>query len=249
MTTTIIDVAHIRPLSRPEAVTLAATEFDRLLDLLRSLDAGDWARPTDCELWDVRAMVAHVVGAAEAQASVREFAHQMRVAKNRTDGLMIDAMTATQVRERAGLSPAQLVARLSAIAAKAVRARRRLPRPLRGVRIKVDPPYDRERWTLGYLNDVIFNRDAWMHRIDITQATGRPMMLTPEHDGRIVADVVAEWARRHGRPFEIVLDGDAGGAFRQGDDGESLRLDAVQYCRILSGRAEGAGLLSTEVPF
>ena len=73
--------------------------------------------------------------------------------------------------------------------------------------------------------------------------------MTPEHDGRIVADVVAEWARRHGRPFTLELEGPAGGTFQHGDGGERTTLDAVEFCRILSGRAVGTGLLSTEVPF
>jgi hypothetical protein len=34
-----------------------------------------------------------------------------------------------------------------------------------------------------------------------------------------------------------------------GDGGEYIELDAVEFCRILSGRAKGTGLLSTEVPF
>jgi hypothetical protein len=34
-----------------------------------------------------------------------------------------------------------------------------------------------------------------------------------------------------------------------GEDGERLELDAVEFCRTSSGRAEGAGLLSTFVPF
>jgi hypothetical protein len=75
------------------------------------------------------------------------------------------------------------------------------------------------------------------------------MVLTPEHDGRLVADVVAEWVRRHGKPVELTLTGPAGGSFVAGESGENLELDAVEFCRILSGRAQGAGLLSTEVPF
>ena len=95
----------------------------------------------------------------------------------------------------------------------------------------------------------ILTRDPWMHRADVARATGREMVLTPEHDGRIVADAVAEWARRHGRPFRLTLTGPAGGEFVSGDGGEVLTLDAIEFCRVLSGRVEGAGLLSQEVPF
>jgi hypothetical protein len=143
----------------------------------------------------------------------------------------------------------EIVERLAAVAPKAVRGRRRFPAPLRKMRMKVDAPFDMERWTLGYLYDVIFNRDTWMHRVDISRAVGREMVLTPDHDGRIVADVVAEWARRHGKPVTLTLTGRAGGSYSAGDAGEQLELDAVEFCRILSGRAEGAGVLTTEVPF
>ena len=88
-----------------------------------------------------------------------------------------------------------------------------------------------------------------MHRVDIARATGREIVLTPEHDGRIIADVVAEWARRHGQPFTLTLTGPAGGAFVAGDGGDPITIDAVEFCRILAGRADGAGLLTQEVPF
>jgi hypothetical protein len=106
-----------------------------------------------------------------------------------------------------------------------------------------------ETWRMGYLLDVILTRDPWMHRVDIARATGRDLVLTPEHDGRIVADVVAEWARRHGRPFTLTLTGPAGGTFVAGNGGESITVDAVEFCRTLAGRADGSGLLTQEVPF
>jgi len=96
---------------------------------------------------------------------------------------------------------------------------------------------------------VMFTRDVWMHRVDLCRATGQPMVLTPDHDGRIVADVVADWARRHGQPFTLRLDGPAGGSFAAGGGGPDMRLDAVEFCRILSGRGTGDGLLATFVPF
>ena len=96
-------------------------------------------------------------------------------------------------------------------------ARRRTMAPVRwAVRLKNDPPFDAERWRYGFLVDTIFTRDTWMHRLDISRATGRPMELTAGHDGRLVADVVTEWARRHGQPFALTLTGTAGGQWRSG---------------------------------
>jgi hypothetical protein len=106
-----------------------------------------------------------------------------------------------------------------------------------------------ETWRMGYLLDIVLTRDTWMHRADLAKATGRAMELTAEHDGRIVADAVAEWGRRHGQPFVVHLTGVAGGTFTQGEGGEQITMDAVDFCRILSGRGTGEGLLQQLVPF
>jgi uncharacterized protein (TIGR03083 family) len=247
---TIIGTDLAAALGHREAMTLAATEFDRMGAQLTALAPADWARPTVCELWDVRGMAAHVLGMAEAQASFRQFAHDFRAAGKRTSGKMIDEMSATQVRERAALTPAAIISRLATVAPKAVRARRRTPAFIRwAVRLKNDPPFDSERWRYGYLVDIIFTRDTWMHRLDISRATSVPMNLTAGHDGRIVDDVVSEWARRHGKPFALKLTGPAGGEWRSGDAGDCLELDALDFCWIVAARESGAGLMTTKVPF
>ena len=250
MKTGLINAAGAAPLGHREAMRLAETEFARMVAQLRSLSPEDWDRPTVCELWDVRAMATHVLGMAEAQASFRQFAHDFRAAGKRTSGKMIDEMSATQVRERAAMTTASIVSRLAAVAPKAVRARRRTPALVRwAVRLKNDPPFEAERWPYGYLVDIIFTRDMWMHRLDISRATKLPMDLTAGHDGRLVADVVTEWARRHAQPFALKLTGPAGGHWRSGEAGERLELDALDFCWIVAARQSGAGLMATKVPF
>jgi hypothetical protein len=75
------------------------------------------------------------------------------------------------------------------------------------------------------------------------------MALTPSHDGLLVADVVAEWGRRHGQAFSLNLTGPAGGRWQVGEVDEQLELDAVDFCLAVGGRQPGTGLLNTEVPF
>lgn len=250
MGTVTTDAGITAPLGHREAMKLAEGELARMVALLRSLCADDWGRPTVCELWDVRAMASHVLAMAESQASFRQFARDFRAAGKRKGGKMIDAMTATQVDERSSLTPDAIVSRLQAVAPKSVKARRRTPAPMRwGVRMKQDPPFDAERWRFGYLVDTIFTRDTWMHRLDISRATGRPMELTAGHDGRLIDDVVADWAHRHGQPFMLTLTGPAGGSWQVGDSGEQLDLDALDFCWFLGSRQQGTGLLATEVPF
>ncbi len=70
-TSAVPDVAGIPKLGHAEAMVLAAAEFQNMSTLLAQLRPDEWTRPTVCGLWDVRAMVAHVVGMADAQASYR----------------------------------------------------------------------------------------------------------------------------------------------------------------------------------
>jgi uncharacterized protein (TIGR03083 family) len=238
------------PLRHGEAMGLAETELARMVAQLDSLSPEDWARPTVCELWDVRALASHVLGMAEAQASFRQFSHDYRAAGKRVGGKMIDAMTATQVAERSSMTPAAIIERLAAVAPRAVKARRRSPAPMRwAVRMKQDPPFDAERWRFGYLVDTIFTRDTWLHRLDVSRATGRAMVMSADHDGRLIADVVAEWARRHGQPFTLILTGLAGGCWHAGAGGETLELDALDFCWTVGSRRQASGLLATMVPF
>jgi hypothetical protein len=101
---------------------------------------------------------------------------------------------------------------------------------------------------------VILTRDPWMHRLDLARATGQDLVLTADHDGVIVADIVAEWARRHGQPYRLELTGPAGGNWSSGIGGEEIVMDAVDFCRIVAGRpgsvgGKSWGLLTTQVPF
>jgi uncharacterized protein (TIGR03083 family) len=251
MQSTAIPVERIPSLEHEEAMRLAQTEHQRLIDLVDQLGAEEWTHPTDCTGWDVTAVLAHVLGMLELDADSAEAARQGKAAHERataTGESWIDALTALQVADRAHLEPAQLAAALRTAAPQSLAARTQATAEERAMVFNPGPPYD-EEWTRGYLIDVIHARDPWMHRIDICRATGSELTLTSDHDGRIVADVVAEWVRRHGQPCTAVLDGPAGGIYTHGEGGAQLHLDAVHFCRALSGRAPADGLLSHQVPF
>jgi uncharacterized protein (TIGR03083 family) len=242
-------------LDRKVAMRLAAEEYERFVAQLRALAPADWSARTCCPAWDVHAMACHVLGMAEMAASVPEQIRQMRQAR-KAGGLFIDALTGLQVGKHAHRSPADLVARLAEVGPKAATGRRRTPAPIRRLPMGEQPVDETgrhtEKWTVGYLTDVILTRDPWMHRSDIAVAVGRPMTLTPEHDGVLVADIAAEWAARHGQPCSLTLTGPAGGHWQWGgadEEAPSYELDAVEFCRILAGRSTGEGLLTTRVPF
>jgi uncharacterized protein (TIGR03083 family) len=237
-------------ITRGEARVLADEEFGRFAATAATLTADEWAMPTDCTGWDVRKMALHVLGSADAQASVREFLHQLRrglpLNKDIDSHHWVDGLNELQIRQREQLSNEELIARLAAVGPKAVKGRWGTPPPMRYLPLPFGPPIG---WApLKYLLDVGFTRDVWAHRIDIHQAIGRPMHLTADHDGRLVADIVAEWAKIHREPFELVLDGPAGGKFTQGVDGERVELDALEFIRTLAGRRPATGVLSHPLP-
>jgi uncharacterized protein (TIGR03083 family) len=229
---------------------LARTEYQRFGEILRTLSPTDWSKPTNCQEWDVRALASHVLGMADMAASVREGARQRKLALN-SDGVFIDELTALQVRERLDLTGAEITAQFAAVGSKAARGRRLAPWFIRRRPMPVTQDIDGipEAWTVGFVNDVILTRDTWMHRVDVALATGKQLVLTADHDGVLVADVVAEWKARHGADFDLTLTGPAGGTWSHGTEGEVIRMDAAEFCRALSGRAPQPGLLRFSVPF
>ncbi|MFP5312595.1 MAG: maleylpyruvate isomerase family mycothiol-dependent enzyme [Actinomycetes bacterium] len=250
------DVAAISRIDHNEAMKLTAEENSRFLCLLLQLNAEHWTRPTDCAGWSVRDIAVHVTASAEAQASPREFVRQAWRGRKLTGQIngrhWVDGLNEAQLRARTDLQPEGIATRWSRASAAALRVRSRLPAPVRGLPLLplgqmagVDFGWQ----PLGYLFDIGFTRDVWMHRIDICRATGQTLRATSEHDGRIIEDLIAEWATRHTHPFRFVLTGPAGGTFsRSTGCADSLVIDAVECCRILSGRGQPRGVLRHPLP-
>ena len=237
-------------LDRTTALQLAAREYQRYLDLLCTLESQDWSQPTDCPAWNVEQMAAHNLGMAEMAGSLPEMVRQFTGADRRPEE-GTDALTAFQVDQRSSLTRTQIIDRYRAAGPPAARGRRRRSQLIGRLTMPEKEMVNGspETWTFGYLFETILTRDTWMHRVDTARATGRPLVLTADHDGVLVADVVAEWAGRHGAPFTLELTGPAGGTWSVGGDGEELSLDAVLFARTLSGRESGHGLLAVQVPF
>lgn len=255
---TMTAIASIEPITRrTDAREVATAAYEQLFGLLETLSQDDWNAPTECPGWSVRDMVGHLIGAAKANGSVRESLRQIwwgRKHRADFDGNDLDAMNALQVADHADLAANDRIALLRSLAPAAVRGRMATPRLLRAVTLPSaaggsTPPGMPTKGNLGQLMDVIYTRDVWLHTIDIARATGREPDMNGAVNARIVADVVAEWCQRHGEPVALTLTGPSGGVFHQGSDGPALSYDAVEFCRILSGREDASGLLQTRVFF
>lgn len=258
MTTTITPTDQITRLRRDtDAEEVARAVYEDVMRLLVTLEHDDWNCVTDCAPWTVADVVRHLVGAAKGHASVREefrqFFHGARHAREH-DGSGLDAMNDLQVREHAHLSGPELIGELDRIWSDAVRGRMARPALVRMVRVPNDssgstPSGTGARIKLAHLFDVILTRDVWLHRIDMARAVDRPLTFGP-HDRRVVEDVIAEWADRLDTGFDLTIEAPFAARYRAGDGGAHLTFDAIELCRVLSGRASHPSpLFDTKVLF
>ncbi len=111
-TTVAVDVRQIPRIDHAEGMRLADTEYQRVLDTVRSLGPVDWRQPTDCTEWTVSDIVVHLIGAAQSMGSLRELVHQARAA-GKLPGTMptADRVNRVQVSERRGLAVEELADR------------------------------------------------------------------------------------------------------------------------------------------
>lgn len=249
--TATVDVASIARIDHHEAMQITAVENRKFGELLESLSPTQWSTSTECTRWDVRAMAAHLVGSAASQASPLEFFRQKRggkpICKELDSPFWWDGMNELQVRERASSTTEQLITEWATASAKALKARTKMPRPLARLKL-LNLPEPVGRQSLSYLFDIGFTRDVWAHRIDIAHAIGTDPDHDAPHDGRILADIIAEWAATHGEPFTLVLDGPAGGTFVQGTGGDDVRISVVDFVRTLAERTTANGVLQHTLP-
>jgi len=237
----------------PEADLLAAAVYTALVTDITNLTDEDWRRPTDCVGWTIRDVVAHLVGAAQGHASLPTFIRQYGwgfVHRRSFAGSSLDAMNQHQIDSLSRDSTDTLIQKLVETAPKAVAGRSRRARLIGWAPISVE---EAGSWyqgmptktTMGELCAVVLTRDAWAHHLDLARALGVTPRLDPQVDGRIIADIAADWATRHGQPVTLTLTGDAGGTFRFGTAGETLSLDAFDFARVMAGRRPDGALPSS----
>ncbi|MGW7469484.1 maleylpyruvate isomerase family mycothiol-dependent enzyme [Streptomyces xantholiticus] len=217
-------------------------EIRATLAMMGSLGTDAWSRPTACTGWTVRDMVAHEVGQYEELPKPWLMISRIRHARQRHPGLgALDGHNESQIEDRRDVPGPELVREFARLAPRGARSMRRVPAPVRRrMRLSMIFPDGKElpEDTMEYLNSVLVARDTWMHRVDISDATGVPLVLD-EHDREIVHQVVLDLALDWtGPPCLLELSGPAGGSHRLGTGPPvaTLRADAVVFARHVSGR-------------
>ena len=204
-----------------------------VVELLRSLEPSDWARPTDLPGWDVRAVAAHLAhleselaGNPQQQVDVPDAPH--------VRGFMGQFTEAGPIA-RAGWTTEEIVDELeSSVAARLTT-------------LRADPPTDAAALAPGFAGAIgwswqtlLSNRplDLWVHEQDVRRAVGRPGGL----DSPAAAHVVGVF----GRSLPFVLGKKAGAV-----PGQSVRV-VVSGEQILDEAAlvgeDGRGARCVVVP-
>lgn len=244
------NAASIPACTHGEAGQLSQVEYERVLALLETLDGDDWQQPTYCTAWTVRDMVAHLAGAVAGSTSMAEFKRQnvsnpyVKQYDNPVDGT-----NRLQLEDRADKTPAELVAEFRQSGQIAVQNRQKLPWIVRKIHL---PMGDLGFASFEYLMDVIYPRDQWMHRYDICAATGKKMTVTAEHDGRIVALVLLDIAKKlrkqlGNRTIMVELTGALTAVYQFGSKAEPdcvAAIDVFDFNLRASGRISAVGALS-----
>ena len=245
------EAASIPSLTHIEAAEMATVELERFLACVEALAPADWDQSTACPLWNVRQVVAHVTGAAASYARWSQFKRQhspfVQRPYRQAGFSLLDAINQIQVDDRTIATPAELLAELREVGPRAIATRKRLPAIVRAVRLPllgVAP--------IGYVTDLIYTRDMWMHRLDICRATGREMVQTPRHDGRITTLVVRDLARKltpklAGQAVVYELMGIAGGCWSLGENASPIAritMDVLDFHLKASGRLPAIELAS-----
>ncbi len=235
----VLDAMSIPYVTADQAFGLLQVELERFTALVETLGPDDWGKPTACTAWNVRDMLAHQVGGYASGTGHKEMFRQY-TAKPKKEQLPEDAVNELQLRERAGKSPAELIAELRQVGPVAIQKwayQFRLIKPI------VAPHPVGGRLALRHLMWVIHSRDTWMHRLDICRATHHEFQQTREHDGRIAALVMRDVdillrKKLGGRAVVFDLSGVAGDVWKvgTGEAAATIQMDVLDFNIFASGR-------------
>ena len=191
-------------------------EFADFEALVRSLDESELAAPSRCTGWSAGDVAGHVIG------------QTVDITAGRFDGLGTPEVTARQVEERRGRTPAELADELAA-----------------ATKIAADilASFDDAAWMgpspsgTGTLGDGVESLwfDAWLHADDIRAATGRPTEPGPAVRASI-SHIAQQLTEQGWRPATLSLDGME--EFVVAGGGPPVTGDSVEFVLVATGRAD-----------
>jgi uncharacterized protein (TIGR03083 family) len=209
-------------LPREEVVAGFIEELGRFEELLRTIDAQEWASPSRCDGWSAGDVAGHVTGQLSD------------IVNGRFDGLGTPEVTQREVEERRNKTPDEMADELAET-----------------TRIGADilATFDDAAWsgpapsgvpgTLGEGVEGLWF-DAWLHADDIRAAIGRPSQPGPGVRASVshLSDLLTQ---REWGPATIAVSGVEEFPV-SGGGGQRVEGDAVTFVLVASGRAPASAL-------
>lgn len=208
-----------------------AEQQTAFVDLLRRLDADEWARPTVCPGWTVKDVAAHVLGDFVGRLSMHR--DGVRVEHPR-DGeafpAFLDRINDEWVGATRRLSPPVLVDLLATVGDDIVRFWRTVDLDAIGGSVRWAGPEPHPYW----LDVAREYTEYWTHQQQICDATGRPGRADP----RFVAPVIDTFLRAlphtlrevtapEGGTVRVTVTGPGAGTWTCTRDPDRWRLDGT----------------------
>ncbi|MFQ4147572.1 maleylpyruvate isomerase family mycothiol-dependent enzyme [Arthrobacter sp. LAPM80] len=243
---TIISARALAQTSRPDAADAYLAVMTALAGSLERLTPEQWDGDTECAGWTVRHMACHLIGAQEDMTGIPALLWRRVKGRRRYPHLSsLDAANQVQVDDHAHESTTQLGAHYRANIPAVVKRVGRFPNGPARITVERTMAPGNTPLRIGYLFNVIYVRDAWMHGLDLARATGEPRVRTVADRlvvEQIVRDAATAWGAGPG--VELELTGDVAGTWRLGEGAVAgkLRADSLELCRSLSGRLPESGV-------
>jgi uncharacterized protein (TIGR03083 family) len=148
------------------------------IDLLRRLDAGEWAQPTICPGWSVKDVAAHVLGGHIGRLSIhRDGFHVLHPREGEAFPAFLDRINDEWVNASRRISPPMLVELLSAFGTQIVEFWRTVDLDALGGPVRWAGPEPHPYW----LDVAREYTDYWAHHQQICDATGRAGLTDPRY--------------------------------------------------------------------
>ncbi len=229
--------------SRPTAAAALLEQSRAVNTWLSDLPAGDYARPTVLEGWDVRLLTAHLLLVVRGAARVlgqpsreKPLTAAAFVARYRTS---VDAIAASTA-ETAGTDPGPVLAAALGEAVAALETALAEPHP--PVLAAPRGPFRAEDWIETRIVELVVHADD----LNRTFVDRDPVPLVRSALGRTMRTLVQVLAERHpGRSVEVRIPpyaavqcglGDPGPTHTRGTPPNVVETDALTFLRLATGR-------------
>lgn len=221
-------------LLRVETLPLFPRVRRALIELLASLRAEEWKRPTVCPGWDVHDVAAHLLGVDLANVSGRRDDHWLGPRPGQQLGPWLADFNALWVDAARRLSPRALIGMIEP-------AGRQLDDYFAGLdpdRVDAHVTWASERPVPVWLDIAREYTERWVHQQQIRDATGRPDLTGEDFLGPVLTTFVhalpmtyAQTEAPAGTAVQFAVTGPGGGCWHVTRDGAGWELAVGEHDR------------------